>query len=131
MSYTQYPVSYTASKNVSHLAPHAGLAMGGLGAIIGGTAAAAKNIRRVKNEEIDREEAVRDTLKETAGAGIAAATAAVVVRSVGATGLFGLVGIMAVAAGAKYVWDSAMTPKTAKNPAPGKASGTKTGKAKK
>ena len=80
MSHIHHPAVVTATKTAPRLVPHAGLAMGGMGAVVGGTAAAAKNIRRVKNEEINREEAVRDTLKETAGAGLATAAATVVCR---------------------------------------------------
>jgi hypothetical protein len=113
MSYYYYPAVNTTPQNVSRPGSHAVLAMGGLGAIGGGTAAAARNIRRVRQGTINREEAVRDTLKESAGAGIASAAATFVVGSVGAAGFLGLLGVITVATGTRYLWDSAMTGKTA------------------
>ena len=106
-----HPVVSTVAPRVTKFAPCAALAMGGVGAIIGGTAAAAKNIRRIKNEEIKREEAVKDTFKEAAGAGFATAAATAVVGVIGATGLLSLVGILAIATGTKYVWDAATVTK--------------------
>jgi len=107
MSHPKHPAIYPSTTRVARFVPSAALAMGGAGAIIGGTAAAAKNIRRVKNEEIKREEAVKDTMKEAAGAGLATAAATAVVGAVGATGLLSLAGILAVATGTKYLWDAA------------------------
>jgi hypothetical protein len=113
MSTSHYPMARTATTRVTHFVPQATLAMGGIGAIVGGTAAAAKNIRRVKNAEINREEAVKDTIKEAGGAGLATAAATAVVGAVGATGLLSLVGILALATGTKYLWDAATTPEKA------------------
>ncbi len=76
--------------------------------MIGATAATAKNIQRVSNEEITRQEAVKDVLKEAAGTGLATAAAAAAVHATGARGLLSLVGVLAVATGAKYVWNSAI-----------------------
>jgi hypothetical protein len=98
------------ANRVSALVPRATLAMGGLGAIIGGTGAAAKNIRRVKNKEIEREDAVRDTLRESAGTGLATAAGTAVIGVAGVTGLLSLAGMLAVATGAKYLWDTATNP---------------------
>ncbi len=131
MSDKHYPMVYGASRNAPRMVPQASLAMGGLGAIIGGTAAAAKNIRQVKNDEVNREEAVKDTLKETAGAGIATAAATAVVGAVGATGLIGVLGILTVATGTKYLYDSAMTPEAGEKETPKKPSASKSAKTKK
>jgi hypothetical protein len=95
----------------------ASLAMGGLGAVIGGTAAAARNIRRLEGSEIARDEAVKDTLKEAAGAGLATAAATAVVGAVRATGFLSLVGILTVATGTKYLWDTALIREKASAPA--------------
>lgn len=119
MPYHYYPAVHhdpavnTAQRNVSPSVPHAVLAMGGLGAIGGGTAAAARNIRRVRQGGISREEAVLDTLKESTGAGIASAAATFVVGSMGTRGFLGLLGIITVATGTRYLWDSAMAGETA------------------
>ena len=120
MPYNRTVVSSTGT-HLSRFAPQVVLAMGGVGAIVGGTAAAARNIRRVKDARITREDAIKDTLREAAGAGLATATATVVVRAVGATGLLSLVGILAAATGAKYFWDAATAapkPGTAPPPQP-------------
>ena len=121
MPYNKYPAAYNPSTNMTRVLPKASLAVGGVGAIIGGTAAAAKNIRRVKNEEINREEAVRDTVKEAAGAGLATAAATAVAGAVGGAGWLSLLGFMAVATGAKYVWDSAVNSQKAAAPVPAPA----------
>jgi hypothetical protein len=110
MPHSNHPTAHTATAKVSRFVPQATLAMGGVGAIVGGTAAAAKNIHRVKNAEINREAAVKDTIKEAAGTGLATATATAVVGVVGATGLLSLLGILAVATGTKYLWDAATVP---------------------
>lgn len=107
MSYGRYPAARASGTYVTQWLPRASLAMGGVGMIVGGTAAAAKNIRRVESAEINREEAVRDTFKEAAGAGLSTATATAVIGAVGATGFLSLFGAAAVATGAKYLWDAA------------------------
>ncbi|MCD6560699.1 MAG: magnetosome protein MamC [Deltaproteobacteria bacterium] len=81
-----------------------------MGAIIGGTASAAKNIKLVKVKKIERQEAVKDTVKEAAWAGLATA----VVGAVGTTGLLSLFGILAIATGTKYLWDTATVPEKTK-----------------
>jgi hypothetical protein len=81
--------------------------MGGIGAVIGATGAAARNIRQVKEAKMTREEAVRDALKESAGTGLATATATAVVGLAGAGGLFSLAGMLVVATGSKYLFDAA------------------------
>jgi hypothetical protein len=130
MPYTHHPVTHATATKVTRLVPHATLAMGGVGAIVGGTAAAAKNIRRVKEGEIKREEAVKDTIKEAAGAGLATATAAAVVGAVGATGLLSLLGVLAVATGTKYLWDAATAPGNAPSAAEAKPQKEKPAKSK-
>ncbi len=85
------------------------LAMGAVGAIVGGTAAAARNISRVNKDEITRSEAVKDSLKEAGTTGVATATATAVVSSIGLTGTLSLVGLVAVAIGAKYATDKVLS----------------------
>jgi uncharacterized protein (UPF0335 family) len=85
---------------------NATLAAGGLGAVIGATAAAAKDIQRIGNDEMTRQDAVKDVIKEAAGTGLAVAAATAVVRATGARGLLSLLGIVAVATGTKYAWNS-------------------------
>lgn len=85
------------------------LAMGAVGAIVGGTAAAARNISRVHNNEITRNEAVTDSIKEAGTTGVATATASAVVRSIGLTGTLSLVGLVALTIGAKYAADKVVS----------------------
>ena len=101
-----YPVQYTQTK-VTRFVPRAALAMGGVGAIIGGTTAAARNIKRVKEGEIQREEAVRESLKEAAGTGLAATAATALVGAVSPSGWVSLAFAVVAATGTKYLWDSA------------------------
>lgn len=136
MSHYHYPAANTTPGSVFHPGPHAVLAMGGLGAICGGTAAVARNIRRVGQGGISREAAVQEVLKESAGAGIATAAATFVVGSVGAAGFLGLLGIVTVATGTRYLWDSAMDRSNTAPDHPGKtaepdttAKTTRTGRA--
>jgi hypothetical protein len=121
MPYSNHPVARAATTNVSRLVPRAALTLGGVGAVIGGASAAAKNIRRVKEAEVNREEAVKDTIKEAAGAGLATAAATAVVGAVGATGFLSLLGVLAVATGTKYLWDTATSPAQAPEAAPAEA----------
>lgn len=94
-------------------APRASLAMGAAGAIVGGSIAAARNISRVEKQEMTREEAVRDVLKESGTTGLSTAMATAVVSATGLTGILSLVGLVSVAVGAKYLADKAMTGQTA------------------
>ncbi|RAU20223.1 magnetic particle protein [Paramagnetospirillum kuznetsovii] len=79
--------------------------VGVLGAIIGGAAAAAKNLELLKTGRISQREAGIDTAKETVGAGVATAFSAAAVGFVGA-GLFTSIGVAVIAGIAgKYAWD--------------------------
>lgn len=85
--------------------PRAALVMTGVGALIGGVSAAAKNIRRVQNNEIDRNQAVADTAKEMAGAGLAVGLTAAVMSGVNTGLTFSMLGTAVLATGVKYFWD--------------------------
>ncbi|PIE68765.1 MAG: hypothetical protein CSA21_05725 [Deltaproteobacteria bacterium] len=89
----------------SRLVPRATLAMGTMGALVGGTVAAAKHIRSVKQGEMEKEEAVRGVVREAAGTGLATAAATAVVGTLGMTGFVAGIGIVALATGTKYLWD--------------------------
>ncbi len=95
------------------LAPRATLAMGAAGAIVGGSIAAARNYDRVKKSQITREEAVKDVIKETGGAGLATATATALVSAMGVTGLLSLASMVVFTAGAKYMADKFLDARTA------------------
>ncbi|GBC63516.1 hypothetical protein DENIS_4510 [Desulfonema ishimotonii] len=105
---TLYPArTYYSTAPTTSYVPRASLMMAGVGAIVGGTAAAAKNIRRVREQQIDRREAVKDTAKEAAGAAVATGTATAVMGYVRAGSLVSLLGTIVVATGTKYLWDCA------------------------
>ncbi|MDQ6991928.1 MAG: magnetosome protein MamC, partial [Mariprofundus sp.] len=82
--------------------------MGALGAIVGGSAAAAKNISDCKAGKITTAEASIDTCKEASGAGIATAVSAAAVGVVGGGLVVSVVTAFAAAAAAKYAWDRSM-----------------------
>ncbi|MBW1953937.1 MAG: magnetosome protein MamC [Deltaproteobacteria bacterium] len=98
------------TRTVSPLVPRVSLISGVLGAVVVGAGAAAKGIRLVKAGEMTREEAVTNTFQEAAGGGIATATAAAVVGTLGAAGILGFLAFVATATGTKYLWDSAVSP---------------------
>lgn len=80
-------------------------ASGGLGAVVGGVVATAQDVKRVKQGEMTKAEAVADVGKEAVGTGLSAAAGVAVAGALGMTGLLGLAGIVGVAAGTKYLWD--------------------------
>ncbi len=81
-------------------------AMGGVGAIMGATSAAAKNISMVKKNEIGGIEAAKSVLKESAGVGLATATATVVIGVVSPKSSFlSILGFAVIATGTKMLWD--------------------------
>ncbi len=100
----------TSSSNigVSRFVPHIALAMGGVGAIIGASASAAKNLRKVKEGETDKEDAIRNIVRDAAGSGLATAVATAAVTAIGGTGILSILGVLTVATGAKYIWDGAV-----------------------
>ncbi len=97
-----YPYGYSIMGYPSRAA----LMMAGLGALIGGTASAAKNIRGVREAQIDPRQAVQDTARETAGAAVATGVATLVMGYANPRGTtLNLLGTIAVATGTKYLWD--------------------------
>lgn len=85
------------------------VAMGAVGAIVGGAVAAARNYDLVQKKERSREAAVKDVLRETGTTGLATATATALVSALGFSGLLSLAGIVVVTAGAKHLADKALT----------------------
>ena len=94
-----------------HLAQFLAQSSGGvgvIGAIVGGSAAAAKNYKNYKDGTVSGADAVKDVTKETTGAGVATAVSAVAAGIVGGGLAVSLITAVAVAFGTKYVWDRAM-----------------------
>lgn len=112
--YEAYPSpAYSHQIQPGQYLSRATIVMTGLGAVVGGASAAARNIRRVKTNEIDRREAVADTAREMAGAGVATGLASVVMSTLNAGMAVSLLGTTALAIGAKYVWDGILTQESA------------------
>lgn len=80
-------------------------ASGALGAVVGGTVATAKDMKRVKEGEMTKTEAAADIGKEAVGTGLATAAGVAVTGLFGIGGLLGIVSIVGVASGTKYLWD--------------------------
>jgi uncharacterized membrane protein len=83
---------------------------GVVGALIGGAASAAQNIKAVKNAELSKEEAVKKTAKDAAGSGLATAAGTALAGTLGVGGLASLLVVAAAATGVKYLWDAKTTP---------------------
>jgi len=108
--YRNHPAVYAIPQR-TRFSPGPVVAMGGLAAVVGGSVAAARNMRRVRDGDLNRGEALADTLREAAGTGLAAAAATALVTSIGGPGGFlSLVGVLALGTGAKYLWDSSTAP---------------------
>ncbi len=85
-------------------------AMAGVGAVVGGTGAAAAGIARVRAGETTPIEAARDTAVEAASAAVATGTATAVMDSLGIrNGFFNLLGTVVLATGTKYMIDTAVS----------------------
>ena len=81
-------------------------AAGIVGAAITGTVAAARDIRKVKNGEKDKEEVIKAVAKEALGGGLAVAAGAAVAKTIFRTNPLGFVAMLAVGVGAKYAYDT-------------------------
>jgi hypothetical protein len=107
MRYQTYASDARASHRILPSVSHSALMLGGLGAVVGAGNAIAKGNRQIKNQEISKQQAVEHVFNESLGTGLAVAAAAAVVGASRARGLTSLVGILAIAAGTKYLWDTA------------------------
>jgi hypothetical protein len=82
--------------------------IGLFGAIVGGAGAAAKNFKDSQDGLVTPKEAVIETSKEAAGAGVATAVSAVAAGAVGSSLLLTMGTAVVVAIGTKYAWDRGM-----------------------
>ncbi len=96
------------------IAPRATLAMGAAGALVGGAVSAARNIGKVQKEEVSREDAIRDIIREAGTTGLSTATGTAVVSALGLGGIFSLVGLVGVAVGTKYLTDKVLDKRAAR-----------------
>ena len=96
---------YTRSSKLNPLLA-ATIAAGFTGAVVGGTAATARVLIQAKKGNLQKDQAVKTVLSESAGTGLATASAAVVIGALGLGGsLLGLIGFTGVAVGTKYFYD--------------------------
>ncbi|WP_319523043.1 hypothetical protein [uncultured Desulfosarcina sp.] len=109
--FTHYPTGITPPRPATTTS--SALAMGGVGMIVGGSASAAANIRRLNSGEIEKSEAVKNVIRDSAGAGIATAAATAVVGALRLGGLLSVVGLLTTATATKYLYDTAFEPKPA------------------
>ncbi|MBF0455396.1 MAG: magnetosome protein MamC [Magnetococcales bacterium] len=79
--------------------------VGVLGGVVGGSAALAKNISKVRKGEMTNRELAIDTGKETVGAGVATAFSAFTAGVVGGGLALSLGTAFVAAAAGKYAWD--------------------------
>ncbi len=96
----------SSASPVGGMVAYSALRFGGMGAIVGGAAAAAQVIPQVKNNRMTTGQAAYMVAKEAAGTGVATAAGAVVAGAVGMGGLVGLLAMFSVATGVKYMWNS-------------------------
>lgn len=82
--------------------------VGLLGAVVGGSAAAAKSYKDHKRGLIDTRQAMAYTGREAAGAGVATAVSAVAAGVVGGGLISALAAAFVAASVAKYGWDRAV-----------------------
>ncbi len=115
MSYqTYYPQTYQQNATQTRTYPVAGtypathyaLPAGLFGTMVGGTAALAANLHKVRENEMTMGRAFVDSLAKGAGAGVATAAAAGVVSSFRTSGLTSVVLMAATATGVGYILNS-------------------------
>jgi hypothetical protein len=106
--YLHPPTAMNPPRQVS--ATPSALIMGGFGMIVGATGSAAANIRRLNNGEIDRGQALKNVVRDSAGAGVATAAATAVVGALRLGGLLNVAGLLTVATATKYLYDTAFEP---------------------
>ncbi len=96
------------SFNLAHYLSQSASGVGLLGAVVGGSAAAAKNYKSLREGSISYNDALYDTGKEGLGAGVATAISAVAAGAVGGGFAVSLGTAFLAAFGAKYAWDQAV-----------------------
>ncbi len=90
----------------TRVATGVGLGAGFAGFLVGGAYAAAQNLHKVKNGEMERNEAITDTLKEGGKTGLATGGAALLTGVLGLPSLLGAATFMAAGCGIKYWLDN-------------------------
>ncbi len=101
----KYPTPSKASSVIKSV-----MGAAAFGAIVGGTAAAAKGIRQVKAGEKTKEEVAENVAREAGATAVAVGTSAMVVGALGFGPFLATLGTVMVATGTKYAMDSVLKP---------------------
>ena len=91
--------------NLVHFLSQSTGSIGILGGLVGGTAAAAKNIKDYRNGDVTETQAAIEVGKETLGAGVATAAGAAAAGLVGTSVVASVLAVITVSTGAKFLWD--------------------------
>jgi hypothetical protein len=86
--------------------PRSAIAGGALGALIGGSIAAAQNSYHVARGDIKCVEGIKNIFKESVGSGLSGSAGAAIVTGLGLSGFMGFTGFLVVSSAAKGLWDS-------------------------
>lgn len=103
---SQYPTYYGAAAGVGPVNPARLLAAGGLGFVVGGSAALGVNLHKVQAKKMTMNEALVDSVAKGAGAGVATAAATAAASTVGGTGIVSFAVMLATATGVIYLLNS-------------------------
>lgn len=103
---THYPTYYATRAAVGPVDPARVLAAGGLGFVVGGSAALGVNLHKVRANCMTLNEALVDTIAKGAGAGVATAAATAAASAVGGSGIVSLAVMIASATGVIYLLSS-------------------------
>lgn len=99
-------MSISTKVTPTRVATGIGLGAGFAGFLVGSTYAAAQNLQKVKNGEMEKNEAITDTLKEGGKTGIATGGAALLTGMLGFSSLLGAATFMVAGCGIKYWLDN-------------------------
>ncbi len=101
----QYNQTYPTQTRLSNLPVGAVTAMGLVGAMLGGVAAAARDLRATRDGTMTRNEAMGDVVKEAVGTGLATAVGTAAGGLVFRNGALALATMAVVGVGTKYLYD--------------------------
>ncbi|MBL6992166.1 MAG: magnetosome protein MamC [Bacteriovoracaceae bacterium] len=91
--------------NLATFVGQSSFGFGVLGGVVGGSIAAAKNIKLHVNGKVEAQDALTDTAQEMVGSGVATAVGALAVGAVGGGMIASLGTAFVVAVGGKFAWD--------------------------
>ena len=104
--YSYYPAYYGTRTGLGAVDPARALAAGGMGFIVGGSAALGVNLHKVRANQMTLNEALIDSVAKGAGAGVATAAASAAASAVGGSGVVSFAVMAATATGVVYLLNS-------------------------